>query len=460
MDLQPSGGARRPLSFIPGCNTDPDISRAQLAANAARDLPWLEVQPAHSRRLAIIAGGPSLESRVDELRYFSGDVLALNNAYGFLLDRDITPDMFMLMDARRENVDFLRSCPTVRHYIAAQCHPDVFERLEGLDVCLYLTTLPGVRELLREYKKEKVQLGGTAGTVGIKALALAFALGYRDIHLFGYDSSYDAGRHHAFPQPLNDGANTIEVFIGDKSYTTTPALAHQATEFVGFAKELVMFNGMQIELHCSGLLPDFVAMANAAGEVPLEQREQAKYEEVWTHDAYRKDAPGEHFVSDAIASLGMALGDSVNDYGCGTGRASAKFIALGYALTAVDFAVNALEHDVPFVKACLWDLPDNLESDWAYCTDVMEHIPIEKVEAVISGISSRTLKGAYFNIATRPDNLGALIGRKLHMTVMQGSGWRAFLSKYFARVEMIERDGEATFVCHVKLPSPEISHER
>lgn len=452
---QPLGGAtKRPLSFIPGCNTDPDISRAQIVTNTARDLPWLEVQPAHGRSIAIVAGGPSLKDRVHELHYFSGDILALNNAYGFLLDRDITPDMFMLMDARRENVDFLkRTCSTTRHFIAAQCHPDIFDQLEGLDVCLYLTTLPGVKELVRDYQKAKVQLGGTAGTVGIKSLALAFALGYRDVHLFGYDSSYDDGRHHAFPQSLNDAAKTIDVFIGDKGYTTTPALAHQATEFVGFAKELVMFQGMQIELHCSGLLPDMVAAANKAGEVPLEQREQSKYEEIWTHDAYRKEAPGAAFVDDAFDRLGMQSGESLIDYGSGTGRASFAFSEYkGMNVTAVDFADNAFECAtglgyIDFVHACLWDLPAGLESDWAYCTDVMEHIPIEKVEAVIAGISERTRKGAYFNIATRPDNLGALIGRKLHMTVMQGSGWQTFLSKYFAHVEMIEREGEATFIC-------------
>lgn len=454
-NLQPSGAAvKRPLSFVPGVNTDPDISRAQIVTNVARDLPWLEVQPANGRSLAIVAGGPSLKERVDELRYFSGDVLALNNAYGFLLDRDIAPDMFMLMDARRENVDFLkRTSKTTMHYIAAQCHPDIFDQLEGLDVCLYLTTLPGVKELLSDYKRPKVQLGGTAGTVGIKALALAFALGYRDIHLFGYDSSYDDGRHHAFPQPLNDAAKTIQVFIGDKGYTTTPALAHQATEFVGFAKELVMFQGMQIELHCSGLLPDMVAAANKAGEVPLEQREQEKYEQIWSHHQYRREAPGLRFVDDAIAALGIQQGDSLIDYGAGTGRASFAFHEYhGLDVTAVDFVPAAFEYAtgdgyIRFVQACLWQLPQGLESDWAYCTDVMEHIPIEKVEVVISGIAARTRKGAYFNISTRDDNFGALIGRKLHMTVMQGSGWHKFLSKYFAHVEMIERDGEATFIC-------------
>ena len=450
--LQPSGAAaKRPLSFIPGVNTDPDISRAQIVTNAARDLSWLEVQPAHGRSLAVVAGGPSLKERVDELRYFGGDVLALNNTYGFLLDHGITPDLFMLMDARRENVDFLKRIGrTTRHYIAAQCHPDIFDQLEGCYVCLYLTTLPGVKELLSDYKRPKVQLGGTAGTVGIKALALAYALGYRDIHLFGYDSSYDDGRHHAFSQPINDAAKTIDVFIGDKGYTTTPALAHQATEFVGFAKELVMFQGMQIELHCSGLLPDLVAAANTAGEIPLEQREREKYEEIWSHHQYRRAAPGERMVEGAIAALGMQAAESVNDYGCGTGRASRKFLEQGFRVTSIDFAANCLDPDTivqAFVQACLWDLPVGLESDWAYCTDVMEHIPIEKVEAVIAGISERTHKGAYFNIATRDDNFGALIGRKLHMTVMQGSGWHTFLSKYFAHVEMIEREGEATFIC-------------
>lgn len=450
--LNAAGETIRPLTFLPGVNTPPEVSRAQIAINAARDIPWLNVRPLTGRPLVIVGGGPSLKERwpeIEERIAMGADVLALNNAYSFLVTNGIRPNFFMLMDARQENVDFLRDClPETEHFLAAQCHPEVFDRLKHHNTCLYLTTLPGVLDLVKAYDRPKVQLCGSAGTVGIKALALAYALGYREWHLYGYDSSYEDGYHHAFSQTLNDEAKTLDVYLGDRRYVTTAAMAHQAEEFIGFAKELVR-SGCEIELHCSGLLPDLAAYCNTVGEVPLEDREREKYQQMWTHDAYRKDAPGAAFVDDVIQSLGMT--GTVTDYGSGTGRASRELQRRGLSVTAVDFADNAFENrpdSICFVNACLWDLPESLgTSDWAYCTDVMEHIPTEKVAAVIAGISKRTTRGAYFNIATRPDNLGALIGRKLHMTVMAAGEWQRLLSTFFDHVEMREREGEATFIC-------------
>ncbi len=450
-----SEGGLRPLVFVPGCNTEPEISRAQLSINIERDLPWFDVEPLKNKPLAIVAGGPSLRERLPELLSFAiatdADVLALNGAYGFLRAHGIDPTYWMLLDARRDNIDFLKDvCPDTRHFVAAQCHPDVFDRLEGSSTTLYLTTMPDIAPLVRHIDKPKLQLNATVGTVGMKALSLAFGLGYRELHLFGYDSSY-TDTHHAFPQPLNDSSKTIDVYIGDRRYTTTPSYAHQAAEFCGFAKDLVGAHGCSIELHCDGLLPDVVAIANTLGDVPLEIREREKYEEMWTHDAYRRDAPGAAFVDEAVDALGIQQGDSLIDFGAGTGRASFIFHEFkGLDVTAVDFVPAAFEYAtgcIKFVQACLWELPESLSADWGYCTDVMEHIPPEKVEDVVAGIASRIKRGVYFNIATRPDNLGARIGRKLHMTVMEAHSWRAILSKYFAQVETQVREGEATFIC-------------
>jgi hypothetical protein len=436
----------RPLSFEPGSNTPPEVTRSQLLENIKRDLPWLEVQPLKDKPLSIIAGGPSLKETWCEID-LSTDVMALNNAYSFLLEREIKPDYFMLLDAREDNVDFLRVvCPTTKHLIAAQCHPSVFKRLESFNTTLYITTLPGVLDLTEHVDKPKVQIAGTVGTVGIKAMCMAYALGYRELHLYGYDSSYDEGEHHAFPQALNDGAKTLDVWLDGKKYVTTPTMAHQATEFCSLARGMTEFYGFDINVHGRGLLPDMVAFSNAEGAIPLEERERQKYEQIWEHNVYRKVAPGENMVENAIEALGMTPGQSVIDFGCGTGRASAKLAALGYKVTSIDHAANCVDEGLAlnFVQACLWDLPD-IKADIGYCTDVMEHIPSEKVGDVLKGISER-VNGAYFNIATRDDSLGSLIGKKLHMTVMPAENWLTLLKQYWDNVEMRESEGEATFI--------------
>ena len=438
-----------PLRFIPGCNTDAETIVQHTKVNIERDLPWLDYEAPKEKPLVIVAGGVSLKELWPHIVSHNGDILALNNAYGFLLERGIVPNYFMLMDARKENINFL-DCVRgdVRHFIAAQCHPDVFDRLEGFNATLYLTNNPSTEEVVsRKEGKRKLLLTGTVGTVGIRALSLAYVLGYKELHLYGYDSSYQDGQHHAYKQELNDNLSTIDIHLDNRAYITTPAFAHQASEFCSMAREMVA-NGFDINLHCTGLLPDLVAYSNKQGEAPLEVREQEKYEEIWKHDVYRKLAPGELMVDDALVALGMAPGDSVIDFGCGTGRAAQKLKTLGYKVTGVDFAANCLDVgvDIDFKQACLWQLPD-IKADWGYCTDVMEHIPTEKVLDVVKGIAERSEKGVYFNIATRDDALGGRIGRKLHMTVMPAQAWLEVLTLFWGDISIKEGEEDVVFIC-------------
>lgn len=451
MMLQTGGGEEtplHPLSLLPGCNTPAEITRDQLKVNIERDIPWLDKEPLKDKPLVIVGGGPSLQYRWPEITSHGGDIMALNNAYGFLLDHGIAPDYFMLLDARKQNVDFLDAIsPHTRHLIAAQCHPAVFDELHGYKTTLYLTILPETLELTDHINKPKVRIAGNVGTVGMKALSMAYVLGYRELHLYGYDSSYEGESHHAFPQALNDDVKTLDIYLEGKKYTTTPTMAHQASEFCGWAAGMVKHYGFDITLHCSGLLPDLVAYSNKLGETPLEDREREKYRAMWDRDVYRKVAPGEMKVEQAIEALGMLPGESVIDFGCGTGRASAKFDSLGFSVTAIDFAENCLDAgvNVPLTVSCLWDLPD-IRGKYGYCTDVMEHIPGDKVMDVLRGIAERT-DSAFFNIATRDDSLGVLIGRKLHLSVMPGDVWLNIIKSYWDDVSMVEDGGEATFIC-------------
>lgn len=438
-----------PLRFEPGCNTPAEVIRWQFRQNIERNVPWLRQDEPTERPLAIVAGGPSLNDYWQDLFALDADVMALNGAYQFMLDRWVSPKYFMLLDARPQNVDFVRRTDDdTIHLIAAQCHPDVFDALLGDRVVLYLTTLDYAKSDTAHINKPKTLIAGTVGTVGFKALCMAYALGYRNLHLFGYDSSY-ADTHHAFPQPLNDDAKTIEVYTPDgQRFLTTPTLANQASEFPWFASGMVRHYGMQIELHCTGLLPTLMQIANRDGEVPIEERERAKYVTMWNSPTYRKMAPGEQHIENAEKLLGMKPGDTVIDFGCGTGRGAQALQDNGYKVTAVDFAPNCLDEGitVPFVQGCLWDLPD-IRADWGYCTDVMEHIPTEKVGDVLRNISER-VKGCYFAISTRDDSLGWIAGKKLHLSILMPEQWQQLLGAFWKHIDIYEEDGGVVIAAH------------
>lgn len=161
--------------------------------------------------------------------------------------------------------------------------------------------------------------------------------------------------------------------------------------------------------------------------------EALKYGEMWKHDEYRQVAPGEQLAGEFLRVVQPKKGASVIDFGCGTGR-GAFMLALmgGLNVIMVDFVNNCLDDDIremlttqshalKFVKA---DLEKSLPvvAEYGYCTDVMEHIPTEKVGRVIQNILLAA-QHVFFSISTVDDSCGKIIGEPLHLTVQPFEWW-------------------------------------
>lgn len=84
---------------------------------------------------------------------------------------------------------------------------------------------------------------------------LAWLSGYKTIHIYGMDSSYEDDNHHAYAQPLNDGAETQTVVLGDKTYRSARWMIRQAREFQENYRYLES-EGVKVVVHGSGLIPD------------------------------------------------------------------------------------------------------------------------------------------------------------------------------------------------------------
>jgi len=170
----------------------------------------------------------------------------------------------------------------------------------------------------------------------------------------------------------------------------------------------------------------------------LAEHERDKYERMWDVAAYRNFAPGEALAKQAFIEMGMKSGDTLIDFGCGTGRPAAEFQRLGAAVMGIDHATNCLDQgvNITFLQCCLWDLPPNLECMYGYCTDVMEHIPPEKVDDVLSEIRRVVRNKTFFQIATFPDGMGRRIGETLHLSVHSTTWWETKLSKHWDSVSI------------------------
>lgn len=431
------------------CNTPEDILIANIKANSlSTDREWVSSVDAHDGIAVICGGGPSLRddlAAVFDLARGGATIFALNGAARYLADNHCEADFQVIADAREQTADLVG--PAREHIFAAQVHPSLFDRAPSaklLHVNFY-EDHERYYEILDGIGKPQL-IVGSHGSVGNVSLALAYAMGYRTFHIFGFDSSFRDEAGHAFPQPMNISEPVCEVEYAGKKYRCTFTMKSQADVFPRLAYELEQM-GATFHVHGSGYLQDRWRGERAK---TLEDRERDKYRLMWDQPSYRDYIPGLEHVDAAIEALGIKVGDGLLDFGCGSGRATKAFIDRGIKAAGIDFAPNALDEVVPFTLAALWDLPGMLTpvADWGFCTDVMEHIPPEKVDDVLSGIAGTIgLRGAYFAIDSVPDRQGLIIGQVLHMTVRPPAWWAEKLAHYFASVEWDENSHGGVFAC-------------
>lgn len=176
-----------------------------------------------------------------------------------------------------------------------------------------------------------------------------------------------------------------------------------------------------------------------------EKTEREKYQFIWNHEDYRHSSPGQRSAARVVKAMGAASGSSINDYGAGTGKASVEFSKMGMNPLCIDIADNSQSCGVPFVQACLWNMENVPISDYGYCVDVLEHIPLYYVDRVLGQIRKKTKNSVYLQIAHFPDEWH---GEVLHLTVKPREWWREVLSKYFVITKEEEAEPNRTgFYC-------------
>jgi FkbM family methyltransferase len=254
------------IEWVVTSNTDDKVLRAQVSHALTLNCAWLK--PGNDTTTAIIVGGgPSLTENLFYIRGMQaagGKVFATGNTYKYLQQQGIQPDAHVLLDAREDNYAFVpvETCPK---YYASQCHPRVLAAA-GPDLICWHAAMTSYESLVQDHEGAKVG-GGT--TVGLKAIALAFALGHRHLRLFGFDSSYGPS-HHAYEQTLNDGEKTVDVTVAGRHFKCAPWMVSQYEDF----KELVpilLQQGCVLRIFGDGLIPHVAALLESPqGEIKID----------------------------------------------------------------------------------------------------------------------------------------------------------------------------------------------
>jgi hypothetical protein len=250
------------LPVMDGANVSQPTIQANIVANAARDLAWFTGFPAHKDTAVICCGGPSLADSLADIRFRKRQgarIISVNNVLGFLAEQGLTPDSHVMLDARPQNAAFLAQAPqSTRYLVASQCDAAVFDALEGRDVLVWHCDAAGLEETLDALPntpaRPMIPVPG-GGTVGLRAMLLAWMSGYRKIHIYGMDGSFRNGEHHAYPQPINDADRTLQVQLNGNRYTCARWMVRQANEFRQ-AYQAMSQAGVQVFVHGDGLIPD------------------------------------------------------------------------------------------------------------------------------------------------------------------------------------------------------------
>ena len=190
-----------------------------------------EPQPANDQLVALVASGPSVAGQLEKIKEMSNagvKIVAIKDAHDWLIDNGVIPHFALAIDPQEHRWDcFKRKHKDVCYTIASQCHPKVFDHLEGMNVLLWHPYIT----LNQKRPQGRCVIGGGT-TSGLRAISLFYVLGYRHFALFGYDSCMDGETLRVNGSKATGEAITeIRIDKDGPSFYCNPAMALQAEQF-------------------------------------------------------------------------------------------------------------------------------------------------------------------------------------------------------------------------------------
>jgi 6-hydroxymethylpterin diphosphokinase MptE-like protein len=253
---QPAALAR--VEHVTVINTKPEVVRAQIRHNLQRGLPELDrmpVRPLWGRTATFCGAGPSLMQHLGSLK---GKVMAANAAIPALHAARVRVDYPMVWDATPEMERYACDIPGAEWMIASRVNPALIDRLLelGQKVTLWHAGLAAdERQLLDLISGRFGVCGGNYSAT--RAPFLLAAMGFRDIHILGADSSFgiaSAANATHVGGSLRDEKEIAVLFEGH-AYRTTLWMKHQAEQWVTFLLPELVPYGLRFAVHGDGLLP-------------------------------------------------------------------------------------------------------------------------------------------------------------------------------------------------------------
>lgn len=427
---------------------DLDTRNRQVVEGCNRVKDRLQAVPDHDGHIAVVCYGPSLEETWEQLRAFD-KIITCSGAHKFLVDRGIIPTWHAEVDPRPHKADLIGTPhKDVQYLVASVCHQAVFDLLDGYNVKLWhVFSHESDRKVPMAFARGEWSITG-GSNVGLRCMVLARFMGFRRMTIFGMDYSFkNDGTQHAGWHP-KEIPHVHAVQVGDEFFYTNPAMHQYAQEFF---KEITKLGDIKLALVGNGLL-------------------QAQYRERMSNGTLEtksdKPAPIAAVLPQVISPEYLALNKQLHaenpDYGVsGSKRADVvrKMVAATKPLSVLDYGCGkgTLAMSLPFP---IWEYDPAIPgkdapprpADLVVCTDVLEHIEPEFLEAVLLDLARCTQKVCYVVVNTGPARKTLPDGRNTHLIQQPREWWQQTLAHHFTVAKIDSNEVEITAILGPRKP--------
>jgi len=244
----------------------------------ALNFPQISGREPQDKLTLLLAGGPSLNDYIDEIKQKREDgavLVTCNGTHDWALDHGMVPSIQLIADGRQFNERFVKRAQEKTHYwLSSICHPDVFKALgystdpnwggKKYNVHIWHTGMyPEVLlpMKIKHYFGQNFCLVGGGSTVATRGLALLQLAGFRKIEAYGLDGCY--GSDHAYEQKENANETVFPVTVAGREFSCSGWQAAQAQHFIDNVRMGVLDN-IELAVHGDGLI-SWIIESGASG---------------------------------------------------------------------------------------------------------------------------------------------------------------------------------------------------
>ena len=237
------------------------FTKQELYENIVANLKWKrpdiqEIAQSEKGAVLILAGGPSIDNEIDEIKRLQAEgakSIVIARMYPWCVEHGIKVDYVTSLDCSEDQeLSFVSPQPDTVHLLSTVTRPSIFEKLKDHKVYIFDSrSEPKCRDLRREAEYAVATVVNGGGSVSVLSLSLAFTLGFRDVHMFGFDAMVtDKDTTHSKGiAGTSLKQRLMPVTVGDVGVLTTPQwieFTRQAIDLISVAQQEQMLDSISI----------------------------------------------------------------------------------------------------------------------------------------------------------------------------------------------------------------------